>query len=214
MCYKHGGKITFKETHVPCLWLSFSLFRNRIAGLKGTMPYPFPFCGGDGLYLIEDTRNQIGKHKNIEQYCRRHGIEIVRQCLPVGDYVLSVDGKTPFTNVSVDTKENLLEIAKNICSSDHRRFKDEVVRANEFGIKLIVLVEELPPFGSVDLWEVPRWKSSNEWHRYGDPMTLIDPKTLRKAMLTMTGKYGVQFRFCTRKQSPGRIIKYLTGEFK
>ena len=171
---------------------------------------PFPYGGGDELTLYSDTRQQAGKHNHVEQYCRRHGIEIVRQCLSVGDYMLDpVNGK-----ISVDTKENLLEIAKNICSSDHRRFKDEVVRANEMGIKLIVLVEELPPFGSVDLWEVPRWKSSNEWHRYGDPMTLIDPKTLRKAMLTMTEKYGVQFRFCTRRQSPGRIIKYLTGEYK
>ena len=99
-------------------------------------------------------------------------------------------------------------------SSDHRRFRAECIRAQLMGIQLIILVEEEPPFGKVDLWEVPRWKSSNQWHRYGDPMTMVDPVALRKALVTMTKKYGVKFRFCTRRQSPSRVIKYLTGEFK
>ena len=107
-----------------------------------------------------------------------------------------------------------MELCKDIMSSDHRRFRAECVRAQELGIQLIILVEEVPPFGKVDLWEVPRWKSSNQWHRYGDPMTLVDPKALRKAMLTMMMKYGVKFRFCTRRQSPARVIKYLKGEFE
>ena len=160
------------------------------------------------MILIEDSRQQEGKHKNVHQYCKRHGIEIVRQCLSVGDYMLP-DGK-----ISVDTKENLLEISSNVCSSDHRRFKAECVRAMEMGIQLIVLIEEMPPFGEVDLWEVPRWKSSNQWHRYGDPMTLVDPRTLKKAMKSMTEKYGVQFRYCHRRETPRRLIKYLKGEYK
>ena len=84
----------------------------------------------------------------------------------------------------------------------------------EQSIQLIILVEEMPPFGEVDLWDVPRWKTSNAYHRYGDPMTLVEPKTLKKAMQTMTDKYGVKFRFCTRKQTPMRVIKYLKGEMK
>lgn len=166
------------------------------------------------MILIEDTRNQIGKHKNIQQYCNRHGITLVRKCLAVGDYMLSEDGENPCGAVSIDTKENLLEIAKNVCSSDHRRLKAECQRAKDLGIQLIFLIEEVPPYGRVDMWEVPRWRSSNQWHRYGDPMTLIDPKTLHKALKTMTAKYGVKFRFCTRRQSPVRVIKYLKGEFK
>ena len=181
---------------------------------------PLPFMGGDELYLIEDTRNQVGKHKNIDDYCRRNGITIVRQCLSVGDYMLSEglqdeDGDfIPVGNITIDTKANIMELLKDVMSNDHRRFRAECVRANEQGLQLIVLVEEQPPFGKLDLWEVPRWKSSNQWHRYGDPMTRIDPKVFRKALITMTQKYGVQFRFCTRRQSPARVIKYLKGEFK
>lgn len=120
----------------------------------------------------------------------------------------------PTGNISVDTKMDLLEISKDIMSSDHRRFRAECMRAKSLGVQLIVLIEEEPPFGKIDLWEVPRWRSSNKFHRYGDPMTMVDPAALRKAMITMTAKYGVLFRCCTRRQSPSRVIKYLTGEFK
>jgi len=169
------------------------------------------------MYLIEDTRNQIGKHKNIEQYCKRNKITLVRACLSVGDYMIGkmVDGEIkPVGNISIDTKENCLEICSNICSSDHRRFKAECERSQQLGIRLIVLIEEMPPFGEIDLWEVPRWQNSNGWHRFGDPMTLVEPKTLKKAMKTMTDKYGVQFRFCHRKYTASKVMKYLKGELK
>lgn len=160
------------------------------------------------MILLEDTRNQVGQHKNVEAYCRRMGIEIVRQCLNVGDYML------PGGTISVDTKADILELSHNIMSSDHRRFKAECVRAMECGIQLIVLVEEIPPFGRLDMWEVPRFRYSGRFHKVGDPMTLVDPRALRRACITMQIKYGVKFRFCTRRQSPARIIKYLKGELK
>lgn len=160
------------------------------------------------MILIEDTRQQEGKHKNISLYCQRHGIELVRKKLEVGDYAFP-DGK-----IAVDTKENCLEIASNVCSSDHKRFKAECIRSQEIGIQLIVLIEEQVPFGQIDLWEVPTWRTSGKYHRFGDPMTLIEPKTLAKAMQTMTDKYGVKFRFCHRRETPRKLIKYLTGEYK
>lgn len=160
------------------------------------------------IVLLEDSRNQVGKHKNVADYCRRNGITLVRQCLSVGDYMF------PGGTVSVDTKEDILELSHNVMSSDHRRFKAECIRALEQGIQLVVLIEEVPPFGRLDMWEVPRFKTSGRWHNFGDPMTLVDPKTLRKACITMQEKYGVKFRFCTRRQSPSRIIKYLRGELK
>ena len=160
------------------------------------------------VILLCDTRQQEGKHKNIEAYCRRMGIQMVRQCLCVGDYMF------PGGNISIDTKADILELSHNIMSSDHRRMKAECVRAMENGIQLIFLVEEFPPFGRLDMWEVPRFESYGRFHRRGDPMTLVDPSALRKACITMQEKYGVKFRFCTRRQSPAKIIKYLKGELK
>lgn len=162
------------------------------------------------MILYEDSRQQDGKHKNIHKYCKEMGITIVRQKLEVGDYMLNpTNGK-----ISVDSKMDLLELCKDVMSPDHRRFRAECQRAMDMGIQLIILVEEYPPFGLVDLWEVPIWKSSNKWHKYGDPVTMVDPKTLRKALETMTRRYGVKFRYCTRKQTPSRVIKYLRGDFK
>ena len=169
------------------------------------------------MILIEDTRQQEGKHKNVHAYCKRMGIEIVRKKLDVGDYMLGEicnGDAVPVGNISCDSKVDCMELCKDICSSDHRRFRAECQRAKDLGIQLIILIEEYPPHGKIAEWQVPRWKTSNQFHRYGDPMTLVDPRTLRKAMLTMMEKYGVEFRFCTRQQSPARIIQYLKGGFK
>ena len=166
------------------------------------------------MTLIEDSRQQVGEHKNIDAYCKRMGITVIRKCLSVGDYMLSEDGESPSGNISVDTKASIMELSHNIMSSDHRRFRAECEKAKELGIQLVILIEEYPPYGKVDLWEVPRWKVSNQFHRYGDPMTQVDPRALRKAMLTMMEKYGVLFVFCNRKQSPAKMIKILKGEVK
>ena len=168
------------------------------------------------IALIEDSRQQAGRHRNVKAYCDRMGIKIIRRKLEVGDYMFCDEDGSPDSNypVSVDTKESIMELAKNVCSSDHRRFKAECIRAKEMGIQLVVLVEEALPYGRLDMWEVPIWRSTDRFHRYGDPMTLIRPATLRRACITMQERYGVKFRFCTRRQSPARIIKYLKGELK
>ena len=127
---------------------------------------------------------------------------------------LYVPGWKSVCGYQTESVGQLLELCKDVMSSDHRRFRAECQRAKDMGIQLIILVEEFPPFGQVDLWEVPIWKSCNKWHRYGDPITMVDPKTLRKALETMTRRYGVKFRYCTREQTPSRVIKYLRGEFK
>lgn len=166
------------------------------------------------ITLISDTRQQAGKHKNVDAYCQRMGIKIVRQKLEVGDYMFPHDGFWSYPMISVDTKESILELSKNIMSDDHKRFKAECIRAREMGIQLIVLVEEALPYGRLDMWEVPKWKSTDRFHKYGEPMTLVHPASLRQALITMQERYGVKFRFCTRRQSPARIIKYLKGELK
>ena len=107
-----------------------------------------------------------------------------------------------------------MELCKDVMSNDHRRFRSECIRAVEQGIQLIILVEEIPPYGIVDYWEVPRWNTTTEFHRKGEPMTKVDPSVFSKALETMTRKYGVKFRFCTKRQCPSRVIKYLKGEFK
>ena len=128
------------------------------------------------LTLLEDTRNQIGKHKNIASYCERNGIRIVR----------------------------VAEIAQN-CFQDHERFRAECKQAQDCGIRLIVLIEEVPPEGDLDNWVSPL-------DRNGEKRYLFDPSTLKKVMATMTERYGVQFRFCDGRSTGRLLIEYLKGE--
>lgn len=149
--------------------------------------------------LYEDSRQQKGKHKNIEAYCRQQGIEIIRQALNVGDYQIAGKG-----DISVDTKMGIPEIA-SCCFQEHERFRNMCERAKRCGIRLYVLIEEVPPGGEVRNWTSPL-------DRYGRPRYRFDPVTLDKVMRTMTERYGVQFRFCDGRSTGKQLIEYLKGE--
>lgn len=151
--------------------------------------------------LIEDTRNQVGKHKNIEAYCEKTGIRIVRHMLPVGDYIISNRG-----GISVDTKYGVPELA-SCCFQEHERFRDEIERARDYGIQLVVLTEEKLPGGLLENWRSPT-------DRYGRPMYRFDPAKLKKTMLTMQEKYGVKFRFCDGRSTGKVLLGYLQGELE
>ena len=151
------------------------------------------------MVLYEDTRQQAGKHRNIHQYCQQAGIRIIRQALNVGDYQIAGKG-----DISVDTKQGVLELAGNVFQ-EHERFRAECLRAQECGIRLIVLVEEALPGGRLDKWRPPvGWD--------GKPIAKFSPETLRKALITMQHEYGVRFRFCDGRSTGKQMIEYLTGK--
>ena len=106
--------------------------------------------------------------------------------------------------ISVDTKMGVPEIASN-CFQEHERFKAECVKAKECGIRLIVLIEEVPPGGEIRNWVSPL-------DRYGKPKYQFNPITLQKVMETMTERYDVQFRFCDGRSTGKVLIEYLKGE--
>ena len=153
------------------------------------------------MVLYEDSRQQPGKHRNIHAYCEQAGIEIIRQALNVGDYQIAGKG-----NISVDTKQDVAELASNIFQS-HERFRAECERAQRCEIQLIVLIEEALPGGRLDQWQSPLGRDGKPKHRF-------DPKILRKAMLTMQDRYGVKFRFCDGRSTGRVLLEYLKGERK
>lgn len=149
------------------------------------------------MIILEDTRQQAGKHDNIEAHFKKANITVERCCLYVGDYAIANDQSR-----AVDTKQDVLEIAKDIMSKDHERFRSECERANNAGIKLLVLIEEILPDGGLARWESPK-------NAKGKALTSISGESLRRAMLTMTIKYGVRFRFCDPRQTGRIITEYL-----
>lgn len=149
--------------------------------------------------IIEDTRQKAGKHDLKHAYFEEHNIGVVRCKLPFGDYA-------PVPPVSIDTKENMEEIATNICGSksEHQRFIRECKAARAAGCKLYVLVENtvgITRLSQVHFWQNPRSCYSPK---------CVQGQRLQKAMETISERYGVTFLFCSPEKAGAtieRIIK-------
>lgn len=168
--------------------------------------------------IYEDTRQQKGKHNPKHEWWNNHGVEIVRKKLDFGDY------QTDTSNISIDSKRSIAEIAQNI-SRDHKRFREECARAQRDGYRLIILVENNERVRSLrDLleWTNRHCELCAEYRRHGcvpaDTSTKcarhgtlkpIQGARLAKAMATMSAKYGVRFEFCEPTESARRICDLL-----
>lgn len=152
------------------------------------------------MILIEDTRQQKGKHNNVHKYCDSQGIEIYPLTLTVGDYMLGEvqNGKVvPIGNRAIDTKFALIELAGDL-SKDEQALDKKYRKCYEQGIKLIVLIEE--PFGSIQ--EIASWKNP---HGFVNGRKLLDKMHRLKMM------YGIDFMFCDKKRTGETLIKLLKG---
>lgn len=160
-----------------------------------------------------DTREKEGKKEHILKYFEETGVKVVRSKLFVGDYTLLQN-----QSVVVDLKMSVLELLQNI-NQDHARFKAECIRAMEHGIKLVILIEEMPPNGDIRCWKSPTYKSDGyrtvrgkktKVHKKGEQICKASPIAAKKTMWTMSQKYGVSFIFC-EKEDTGRKILELLG---
>lgn len=152
------------------------------------------------MILIEDTRQQKGKHNNVHKYCDSQGIEIYPLTLTVGDYMLGEvqnDKVVPIGNRAIDTKFALIELAGDL-SKDEQALDKKYRKCYEQGIKLIVLIEE--PFGSIQ--EIASWKNP---HGFVNGRKLLDKMHRLKMM------YGIDFMFCDKKRTGETLIKLLKG---
>ena len=147
---------------------------------------------------MADTRQQKGKHENIEKYCKENGITIENRCLSVGDYML------PGGKISVDTKKDLNELCRNLMNrKDHSRFWREVRRAKEQGIKLYILVEHGRKINSIE--DVATWE---------DKFSKVSGRVLMNEIYRVHISYCVEFIFCSKKETGKKIIDILTEKQK
>lgn len=145
------------------------------------------------MIIIEDTRQKTDKHNIKHAVFADLSVELVRCKLPFGDYA-------PVPPISIDTKENIDEIANNICGKEHKRFINECKAAQAAGCKLYILVENT--VGIKDLSEVHKWKNPRSVYS----SKCVQGDRLQKAMTTIQERYGVTFLFCNPAES-ARIIK-------
>jgi len=171
------------------------------------------------VVIYEDTRQQKGKHDIKHAWWASHGVPVVVRKLDFGDYM--TDG----SNISVDTKRCVDEIAQNINGKNHKRFKDECLRAATSGYRLVVLVENRD--GIEDYAGLRGWMNTHcrmcgvrarvhcipfdgqKCERHGTRKPIQGPR-LATAMQTMNVRYGVDFMFCKPGES-ARIICELLG---
>lgn len=150
------------------------------------------------MWIIEDSRQKADKHNIKHERFAALGVDLVRCKLPWGDYA-----KVP--SISIDTKENMDEIAANICGKEHKRFINECKAAKEAGCNLIILVENT--LGITDISQVHTWINPRVIYS----PTCVQGDRLQKAMETISERYGVTFLFCPPEES-ANIIKRLLNE--
>lgn len=195
------------------------------------------------MKLIEDSNNQIGKHIRKNEWWAANGIEVIRQRLPVGDYILVNDKVQDVLdrkaargipvkmmdligtyNAVCDSKKDIAELVGDLCGKSHARFKDELLLAQNNGIKLYILVEDdggyvdkrntiyNKPVRSIqDLfsWKNPRlfiWRNGKQLYP-----TATKGATLAKVCMTIEQKYGCKFVFCSHAESAKKILELLGG---
>lgn len=162
------------------------------------------------MILIEDTRQQADKHRLKHIQWADMGVQVERSKLPVGDYANIKD-----LSVIIDTKKDWQEVANNVVQQ-HERFRAECQKAQDYGIKLIILVEQdCPP----EDWKNPRlikWFKIHNAQKSGKMMWIkipkvppTDGKRLKKVLDTMHEKYSVEWQWCAPEMSANMILEIL-----
>lgn len=144
------------------------------------------------MTIIEDTRQQAGKHTLKQQYFESNGIKVIRSKLPCGDYTKMTD-----LSVIVDTKKDIQEVIGNV-TVQHKRFINECYFAQDNNIRLIYLIEDehIKCISDLNCWYNPRLRHS--------PRATTGVQ-LAKILNTIEQRHGVQFMFC-KKADTGRVI--------
>ena len=147
------------------------------------------------MLIIEDTRQKDGKHQQKHIGFEDLGVDLLRCKLPFGDYALP-------PAVSVDTKENLEEIAGNLCGSmkERDRFIRECKAAAAAGCQLVIMVETEHDGSLLDLGDI----------RIGNGMTVTGLQ-LYRAMTAVSGRYGVRFVLVRPEDAAKEIMRILEG---
>ena len=114
---------------------------------------------------IADTRNQVDDFAVKEII--KQGYEVRRMTLPFGDFAL-LDNLT----YAIDIKSSgggILELARNVCSTDHQRLKREIKKCAEWNGEICFLIANEDGVNSIDdllTWKSPTFKSDQYVQKY------------------------------------------------
>jgi len=159
-----------------------------------------------------DTREHKQEWERISAQFDRLGVKYFRSKLFVGDY-MSLDNP----RLVIDRKKDLQELCANV-TAEHERFRRELVRAQEQGIKVIILCEhgrDIQCLEDVYFWTNPR-KVNYKWiMKGGHPCRVqtwrkpVQGPQLYKSLRTISDRYNVDFHVCEKKETGKRIVELL-----
>lgn len=167
------------------------------------------------LTIQIDTREHKGEVERIERQFDSMGVKHFRSKCFVGDYQSIDNGR-----LVVDRKKDLQELCGNI-TTQHERFRRELVRASQAGIRIIVLCEHgngIKTIEDVRTWHNPRLDMMKfavvdgracKVKSYPNATT---GERLAKTLESISEKYDVQFAFCDPVQTGETIVRLLGGE--
>lgn len=167
------------------------------------------------MNIIIDTREKPKAIEKIVKEFDLQGIKYVRSKLFCGDYQ-SLDN----ARLVIDRKQDLQELCGNVCQQ-HERFKNELIRAIEHGIKIVILCEhgeDIKSLEDVWFWQNPRrtavrWKTVNgKKVKEIVSAKAVNGNQLYKSLCTIRNRYNVDFVFCSKSESGKRIIDILGGD--
>lgn len=159
-----------------------------------------------------DSREKARAIRKIVKTFDESGVKYFSSKLLVGDY-MSLDNP----RLIIDRKQNLQELCGNVCQQ-HERFKRELLRAMDAGIRLIILIEHGQGVNSIEdvyFWKNPRkhevrFRTVNgKRERYVVSAKAVDGDQLYKSLCTIRDRYNVQFEFCEKKDTGKKIIELL-----
>jgi hypothetical protein len=146
-----------------------------------------------------DTREHKFELARVQRQIEKKGVKTINSKLYVGDYQ-SLDNP----RLVIDRKKDLQELCSNVCQQ-HERFRRELVRAQDAGINLIILVEhggDIHELEDVFFWDNPRIKDSPR---------ATTGQALYRSLLTIRDRYGVRFEFCDKRHTGERIVELLSN---
>lgn len=148
------------------------------------------------MVILEDTRQKKGKHDLKENWFAENDVMLFRSKLFAGDYCLP-------PAIAVDTKQNLMEIAGNICgnAAERKRFREECKAAQTAGCKLVFLVEHGKTVKEAADLIGRKIKLGNG--------RIIQGDQLFNAMAIIQERYGCSFEFCAPECTGQRIKEIL-----
>lgn len=161
-----------------------------------------------------DTREHAREWDRIRDQFDRLGVDYIRSKLWVGDY-MSLDNP----RLIIDRKKDLQELIGNV-TKQHERFTRELLRAQDKGIRLVILCEhgeDIHDLTDVYFWDNPRLHLTEWATKDGRPCKVPKyPKATRgdslyRALCTIRDKYGVTFRFCSKSDTGYQIRDILEG---